>query len=131
MRYMLDTNTVSHLIRRQTPVVDRVVAMPASDLCISSITAGELAFGLARRPEAVQLRRAVEELLKRLEVLPWGGAAAATLGAMRAGLEARGRSLGALDLLIAAHAASAGLILVSNDQAFALVDDLALQDWSA
>jgi len=70
-RYMLDTNTVSHLLRGHPVVAQRVVSVPMTALCISAITQGELLFGLARRPDAKQLHGAVREFLKRLDVLPW------------------------------------------------------------
>ena len=67
MRYMLDTNMVSHLIREKPPVVLRVVGLPMTSLCISTITEGELVFGLAKRPHATRLHRGVLEFLRRVE----------------------------------------------------------------
>ena len=69
-RYMLDTNTVSHLLRKQPAVMQRVVAAPITALCISAITQGELLFGLARRPGATALHDAVWQFLRRVDVLP-------------------------------------------------------------
>ncbi len=69
--YMLDTNTVSHLIKAHPAVARRVVAAPMAALCISAITEGELLFGLAKRPDAHRLHRAVREFLRRVDVLPW------------------------------------------------------------
>ena len=71
-RYMLDTNTVSHLLKKHPAVARRVVAVPITALCISVITQGELLFGLARRPDAVALHDVVREFLRRVDVLPWG-----------------------------------------------------------
>ncbi len=62
---MLDTNTVSHLIKAHPVVVRRTVAVPMASLCLSAITEGELLFGLAKRPEAKRLHTAVRELLRR------------------------------------------------------------------
>ena len=70
-RYMLDTNTVSHIIKRHPQVIQHLLAVPMHTVCISAITAGELSFGLAKRPEAVALKAAVTEFLRRVEVLPW------------------------------------------------------------
>ncbi len=67
-RFMLDTNSVSHLIKRQPNLVERVVGAPMTALCISAVTEGEMRFGLARRPEAKALHAAVVELLRRLDV---------------------------------------------------------------
>lgn len=62
-RYMLDTNTVSHLLRKHPAVTQRVIAAPMACLCLSAITEGQLRFGLARWPEAKRLHLAVRELL--------------------------------------------------------------------
>jgi tRNA(fMet)-specific endonuclease VapC len=71
---MLDTNTISYLIKAHRKVAEHVTAVPMASLCVSAITKGELLFGLARRPEAKRLHIAVRELLRRIDVLPWGGA---------------------------------------------------------
>ena len=62
--YLLDTNTVSYLIKRHPQVTQRLLAVPMHSVCISAITAGELAFGLAKRPEALALKAAVDEFLR-------------------------------------------------------------------
>jgi tRNA(fMet)-specific endonuclease VapC len=87
-------------------------------------------FGVARRPEARRLRAAVSELLAAIDVLPWTSATARRYAALRAGLERQGRSLGALDLMIAAHAAEHDMTLVTNDRAFSAVSGLCLEDWT-
>ena len=129
--YMLDTNTVSHLIKAHPAVVQRVIAVPMAALCISAITEGELLFGLAKRPEAERLHLAVRQLLRRVDVLPWGGPIAQRYGRVRAELERRGKILAPLDLLIAAHALEVGAVLVTNDKAFGQVSDLTVEDWAA
>ena len=118
---MLDTNTVSHLLREHPAVVRRVVEVPMSALCLSSITEGELLFGLAKRPEAKRLHHAVGELLRRVDVLPWDSAVAERYGPARAEMERQGKTLAPLDLLIAAHALDVGAVLVTNDGAFSHV----------
>ena len=107
----------------------RLTAVPMSQLCVSSITQGELLYGWARRPGATNLQIAVREFLARLDVLAWGGEAATQYGTLRATLEASGTPLGNLDMQIAAHALAMGAILVTNDQAFARVPALALENW--
>lgn len=129
-RYLLDTNMVSQLVRRHPDVVRSVNAVPMSSLCISALTEGELRFGLVRRPEAVNLHRLIGEFLRRVEVLPWDGTVAVRYGALRADLERQGRTLGTIDLLIAAHALTVQAVLVSNDRAFRQVEGLALEDWT-
>ena len=127
---MLDTNTVSHLIKAHPAVGRRVVAVPMASLCISAITEGELQFGLARRPEATRLHLAVRELLRRIDVLPWNRAVAECYGMVRAVMTQNGQTLAPLGMLIAAHALSADSILVTNDQAFARVAGLEVEDWT-
>jgi tRNA(fMet)-specific endonuclease VapC len=63
-RYMLDTNTISHLVKQHPHVARHVFDVPVASLCMSTITAGELLYGLARRPDAVRLRAAVIELMR-------------------------------------------------------------------
>ena len=129
-RYMLDTNMVSHLLKAHPSVVSRVVATPMSALCISAITEGEISFSLAKRREAKRLQRAVQEFLRRVDVLPWDSAVAGYYGTLRAGIERHGIILAPLDLLIAAHASTVGAVLVTNDQAFCQVSDLQVEDWT-
>ena len=109
----------------------RLLATPISDICISAITEGELRYGLAKRPEAVQLARAVGDFLLRIDILPWGSLAAEHYGRLRATLEAAGAPLGNLDTLIAAHALGEDVILVTSDKAFARAPGLAVVDWMA
>lgn len=125
---MLDTNTVSHLIKAHPAIARHMVAVPMASLCISAITEGELLFGLAKRPEAKRLHIVVQEFLRRVDVLPWDSAA--HYGTVRANLEGQGSILAPLDLLIATHALSVGVVLVTNDRAFGQVTDLHLEDWT-
>ena len=129
-RYMLDTNTVSLLLRQHPAVLRQVTAAPMAALCISVITEGELLSGLAKRPAARRLHAAVREFLRRVEVLPWETAAAERYGTLRAGLERAGKVLGPLDLLIAAHALDWQAVLVTNDRAFGMVERLDHADWA-
>lgn len=129
-RYMLDTNTVSHMIKAHPSVVLRIESVPMASLRISAITEGELLFGLAKRPQANRLHLAVRELLRRVDVLPWDSVVAAHYGTVRADMERQGQILGPLDLLIATHAQCVGAVLVTNDRAFAQVADLQLEDWT-
>ena len=127
--YMLDTNMVSHIIKRQPQAIARLLEVPMHSVCISAATAGELAFGLAKRPQALALREAVNEFLRRVEVMPWDAAVAQTYGTLRAALYKKGTPLAALDLQIAAHALHVNATLVSNDRVFAQVGLLVVEDW--
>lgn len=127
---MLDTNTVSHLIKAHPTVAQHVIALPMGSISISAITEGELLFGLAKRPEAKRLHLLVREFLRRVDVLPWQSDIAECYGKLRADLEQQGKILAPLDLLIAAHALGTGAVLVTNDHAFDQVTDLVLEDWT-
>jgi tRNA(fMet)-specific endonuclease VapC len=129
-RYMLDTNTVSHLLRNHPAVARHVAAMPITSLCISAITQGELLFGLAKRPDATALHQVVREFLRRVDVLPWDASTAEVYGPARAATSREGRVLAPMDLLIGAHALSIDAILVTNDRAFRQLPGLSIEDWT-
>ena len=130
-RYLLDTNVVSQLLKEHPAIIKRLTQVPIHALCISSITEGELEYGLAKRPQAKRLHVLVRELLKRLDVLPWDSVTAQCYGRLRSELESEGKTLAPLDMLIAAHAKSANAVLVSNDKAFFQVKNLLIEDWTA
>jgi tRNA(fMet)-specific endonuclease VapC len=127
---MLDTNTASSLLKGQPSVVERLAAATPERACLSVVTEAELLYGVAKRPEARKLRAAVDEFLAAIEVLVWSSAAARRYAAIRAELERRGKPLGALDLLIAAHAVQHDAVLVTNDRAFGAVPGLRVEDWT-
>lgn len=130
MRYMLDTHAVSHLIKKHSAMLARVTAVPMASLCISSITEGELLFGLAKRPAARQLQIVVQEFLKRVAVLPWDSTVAAHYGRLLVEPETKGKPLAPLDMLIGAHAESVGAVLVTSDKAFRQLSALQIEDWT-
>ena len=128
--YMLDTNMASYIIRGPSPALAaRLTGMPMAQLCVSAITKAELLYGVARKPDAVSLQIAVREFLARAEVLLWDDDAAVRYGTLRAELEGRGKPLGNLDMLIAAHALASNSILVTNDKAFSNVHGLTVENW--
>ena len=129
-RFMLDTNTASSLLKGEPNVVARVAGTPPELICISAVTSGEILYGVAKRPEAKKLRATVDELLSAIETLPWTSATAQRYGTIRAELERRGRPLGALDLMIAAHAMEHDAVLATSDRAFRLVSALKVEDWT-
>jgi tRNA(fMet)-specific endonuclease VapC len=127
---MLDTNTVSHFLKQHPKVTKRITSLPMDSLCLSVVSEGELRYGLARKPEAKNLHKVVQEFLKRIDVLAWSSDVAQHYGNLRAELEAKDNQLGALDMQIAAHAFSIGATLVTNDQAFKKVKKLKVEDWT-
>jgi tRNA(fMet)-specific endonuclease VapC len=131
-RFMLDTNTVSYVIKGRPPEVrQRLTALPMNSIVISAITQAELLHGLARKGKPANLARAIQEFVLRVQVLPWDGRVAQTYGDLRASCEARGVTLDALDMMIAAHAIAAKATLITHDQAFSRVSDegLVVEDW--
>jgi tRNA(fMet)-specific endonuclease VapC len=131
MRYLLDTNTASYIIKGNIPAVrQRLAKVPMEQVAISAVTEGELRYGVARRGDDTRLVKIVEEFVLRLTVLPWDSQAAQEYWRLRAALEREGRPIGNLDLMIAAHTLAAGLVLVTNDQAFRHIKKLKTEDWT-
>lgn len=104
---------------------------PVGSVCISVVTEAEVLYGLANNPEATRKAALMRQVLSRFVILPWTSGTAVIYAAMRADLRRRGQSLGALDMLIAAHALEAGATLVSSDRAFRHVPGLTVEDWTA
>lgn len=129
-RYMLDTNMVGHLLKEHPVIIAHVLAIPMASLCVSVITEAALLFGLAKRPGATRLHSAVGEFLKRVDVVPWDSLTAARYGTLRAAMEREGKTLGSLDLPIAAHALRVDAVLVTNDRTFGMVPGLKVEDWT-
>jgi tRNA(fMet)-specific endonuclease VapC len=125
--YMLDTNTVSYILNRKSPAARaKLAALHFNQIaCISSITEGELRFGVANKPNQETLGPLLDQFLSKIGVLSWGREEARAYGIVRKRQEAAGRPLGNLDMLIAAHAVAVGAVLVTNDKAFRHVPDLA------
>jgi tRNA(fMet)-specific endonuclease VapC len=130
VRYLLDTNTVSYIIKGNPRVQKRLLRVAMAEVGISVITEAELLFGLARRPDATKLKTVVEEFLLRVDVLPWDSEAARQYSKIRATLESSGEPMGNLDLMIAAQALASDVVLVSSDTVFGRVKGLKIEDWS-
>lgn len=135
MRYLLDTNTVSHLMRAHPVAMARLSQHGTDRIFISAITEAEIRFGLAKNPQAARLHRAVEALWEQVSVLDFTALTAMLYGGLRASLESSGKPMSPLDTLIAATALehgqnAAGMVLVTNDHAFARVPELTVEDWT-
>ena len=130
-RYLLDTNMASYVIRGSMPRVrERMRMIPMAQISVSTVTEAELRFGLARRPEATQLKIAVEEFLLRAAPVPWDSDAARQYALLRADLERAGAPMGNLDMMIGAHALAAEAVLVTNDHSFRRLKHLKIEDWT-
>jgi tRNA(fMet)-specific endonuclease VapC len=131
-RYMLDTDTCSYIMRRSPEaVVRRLAKGPVSDVCISVITKAELLYGVEVSPKRKQDEAALDAFLRYIEVLDFPDEASLHYAQVRADLKKRGTMIGANDLLIAAHARSLDLTLVTNNTGeFRRVRNLAIENWT-
>ena len=132
-RWMLDTDTCSFILKRSNEaVLRRLASAPVSDICLSVITKAELLFGVAVSPQRPRDGLAVDAFLRHVAVLDFADAAAAHYAEIRADLRRRGAMIGANDLLIAAHARSRDLTLVTNNtREFGRVRGLTIENWAS
>jgi len=130
MRYLLDTNIISDLIRNPAgTIADRVRRVGEAQVCTSIVVAAELRYGAAKRG-SLRLSARIEAALGALEVLSFEVPADAIYGQIRARLEQAGRPIGSNDLLIAAHAKALGYTLVTDNMSeFGRIDGLACENW--
>ena len=130
LKYLLDTNLCIRVLRDRPLGLRARFNAEASSLSISSVVLYELLVGAAKSARPVENRHAVEAFAARLEVLDFDAEAAAHAGEIRADLEREGRSIGSYDLLIAGHARSRGLVVVTGNLAeFRRVEGLRSEDW--
>ena len=132
--YLLDTNMISSIIKGRSAAARTRLAGLGSDevACISTITEGELLYGMARSGFGEARRRSVDLLLGRLRIEPWGREEAKAYGALRPRQDSLSRPLGPLDTQIAAHAIAIGAVLVSSDLAFKHATDLpGFENWAS
>lgn len=130
LRYMLDTNFCIRVLRDRPEGLRQRFNDHAEALCISTIVLTELLHGAEKSAKSLENRKAVEGFAARLSVLPFDEAAAAHAAEIRAVLERQGLPIGGYDLLIAGHARSQALIVVTgNLREFTRVDGLRAEDW--
>jgi tRNA(fMet)-specific endonuclease VapC len=131
MKVMLDTNICIYLIKQQPPtVIERFLSHPVGAIGVSSITVAELAFGVNKSRHMVKNRLALEQFLAPLNLASFDHDAALSYGRLRTRLETIGSPIGSMDLLIAAHALSLGVRLVTNNlREFRRVPGLRLENW--
>ncbi|HJW76949.1 MAG TPA: type II toxin-antitoxin system VapC family toxin [Beijerinckiaceae bacterium] len=133
LRYMLDTNVFIRIRqRRPGPVLDRFQALGANEAVISVVSYGELCFGVEKGAMPDRALAALNGLVAFIPVQPLPPVAGAAYGSIRATLERRGETIGNNDLWIAAHALTAGLTLVTNNEReFRRVPGLSVENWAA
>lgn len=129
---MLDTNLCIRLLRDRPQGLRTRFNAEADTLCISTIVLTELLHGAEKSAAPIENRREVERFAERLAVLPFDESAAAHAANIRAVLERRGFPIGGYDLLIAGHARSRGMAVVTgNLREFSRVDGLMSENWLA
>ncbi len=129
IKYMLDTDMCIFTIKRKPPHVKRLFNSHSGELCISTVTLGELVFGTENSKQQQYNRQNLEGFVRRLKVVDYDAAAAHHFGQLRK--ELQGQPIGAYDFMIAAHARSLGLTLVTNNtREFKRVDGLRIENWA-
>ena len=127
---MLDTDTVSLLIRKNPAVIKNLVKHENDEICISAISYAELSFGLEKKGSE-KLFNEVNTILGKLSIIDFNGSQSEQYGRIRLRLEKSGTPLGDMDMLIAAAALYAGAILVShNIKHFSKIEGIKIEDWS-
>jgi tRNA(fMet)-specific endonuclease VapC len=131
VRYLLDTNAcIDFLTGRFPEVGERILASDPEDLCLSSVVVAELRYGADKSQRRAENHGRIDVLIGDVRCVDFDLAAAAVSGRIRAELERTGKPIGPYDLLIAAHALSLGLILVSDNlKEFRRVEGLAIENW--
>lgn len=130
LRYMLDTDVCTTVLRDRPAGLRTRFNAEAESLCVSTVTLMELLHGAAKSARPIDNRREVEQFAARLAVLPFDAEAAAHSAEVRAFLERHGNVIGAYDLLIAGHARSRGLVVVTgNTREFKRVAGLRCENW--
>jgi len=132
MKFMLDTNICIYLIKKHPAnVLKKLESQLIQNVCISSITLAELMFGVEKSLHKEKNKAALNEFILPLEIVDFDYNAANHYGEIRAYLEAKGKLIGSLDLMIAAHARSLGLTLITNNEKeFSRVQYLKIDNWS-
>jgi tRNA(fMet)-specific endonuclease VapC len=130
VRYLLDTNVLSDLVRQPGGrVVERIKNVGEQNVCTSIIVAAELRYGAAKKASS-RLTAQLDAILQAIDVLALEPPADAVYGSVRASLEQFGQSIGANDMLIASHALALGYTLVTdNEREFRRIKDLHVENW--
>ena len=131
MKYLLDTNVCADFLNRRYPnVVERLTQASPEDLCLSSVVVAELRYGADRSGRKEQNHEKLDVLTSEIQCLDFDLDAARVFGRIRTALEADGMVIGPYDMMIAAHALSLGLVLVTdNEREFRRVARLKIENW--
>ncbi len=132
LKYMLDTNILIYVMKNRPAHVKKRFNQHAGQMCISSISLGELVFGAEHSLQVERNLADIEMMIAQLEVLPFGMIEANHFGRIRSELYRIGQPIGPYDMMIAGHARATGMILVTNNEKeFARVQGLLIENWCA
>ncbi len=130
LRFMLDTNLCIRVLRDRPTGLRERFNTEAASLCISTVTLAELLYGAEKSAKPAENRNQVEAFAARLDVMPFDNAASAHFADIRANLERKGQVIGPYDLMIAGHARSLGLVVITGNLGeFRRVEGLRSEDW--
>jgi len=132
MEYLLDTNICIYIIKKKpAEVFEKLKKVMLGDVGISSISLAELQYGIEKSSNPEKNREALEIFLTPIEIVDYGYEASVDYGKIRAELERKGTPIGLLDILIASHARSLDLVLVTNNvKEFERIPGLRIENWS-
>jgi len=129
MIYMLDTDTLSHVVKKHLPVIKKLINHEEDEIYISAITNAELFYGLEKK-KSQKLFNEVRSVIGKCTIIDFDASQSELYGRIRVELEKSGSPLGDMDLLIAAAAISTGAILVThNTRHFSRIKGLKIEDW--
>ena len=131
IKYLIDTNICIYIInKRPIGIIHKFKLFDVGEIGVSTITVSELQYGVSKNKNRRLNKQRIEEFLFPLEILPYDEIAASIYGDIRLQLGKRGEPIGPLDLLIAAHALSRNLVLISNNEKeFKRVKNLKVENW--
>jgi tRNA(fMet)-specific endonuclease VapC len=132
MEYLLDTNICIYIIKKKpVEVFEKFKTLTIGDVGISSITLAELQYGVEKSSNSEKNREALEQFLTPIEIIDYGYEATIEYGKIRSTLENKGIPIGPLDMLIASHAKSLDVILVTNNvNEFERIAGLKIENWT-
>jgi len=129
--YLIDTNICIYIMNEYPPeVIQKFREIGVGNICISSITVSELQYGVHKSKQIKKNRKRLDEFLSPFEIISYDESASKHYGQMRSSLEKQGNLIGPLDMLIAAHALSENLTLITNNEKeFKRVKSLKVENW--
>ena len=131
MRYLIDTNICIYIMnQRDQSLIQRFKKIPIGEICISSITLSELSYGVYKSSSLIKNKQRLQEFILPFHILFFNKKSAEIYGQIRSQPEKKGQTIGSFDMLIASHAMSEDLVLVTNnDKEFKRIKNLKIENW--